>query len=351
MRSCQASAYGQWLQVQKTTVAFASAGPAGSERVSPPVSGRASSGRLPLSLGHRPLASLRPPRARRRCPLGPVAPRSARREAGRRGRLARRARSPVLHVPTTTPSVSGSSARPRSASTAGTCRNPGIEPLGLTCRVYRLRDGRISALPDRADIARGARGGRGGEGRRADDDRGGATGRPRAGASRHRPVRPARCPPARRGEGDRGPSGPATTAPTRSPGTTAWSTPPSDYADPWRRASSRSTPTTPSAIRPTRWTRCASASTASIGRSRTCGTPARTRRGRGPRRSPRTCSCSTPELRIVYEGAPDADHRDPAPAAPSWLRAALDAVLAGGERRRPTPSPVGCSIKWSSARG
>jgi hypothetical protein len=26
------------------------------------------------------------------------------------------------------------------------------EAGGLTCRVYRLRDGRISALPDRADI-------------------------------------------------------------------------------------------------------------------------------------------------------------------------------------------------------
>ena len=24
---------------------------------------------------------------------------------------------------------------------------------GLTCRVYRLRDGRVSALPDRADVA------------------------------------------------------------------------------------------------------------------------------------------------------------------------------------------------------
>lgn len=30
--------------------------------------------------------------------------------------------------------------------------DPGVEPAGLTCRVYRLRDGRISALPDRADI-------------------------------------------------------------------------------------------------------------------------------------------------------------------------------------------------------
>jgi hypothetical protein len=30
---------------------------------------------------------------------------------------------------------------------------PGDSPAGLTCRVYRLRDGRISAIPDRADIA------------------------------------------------------------------------------------------------------------------------------------------------------------------------------------------------------
>lgn len=26
------------------------------------------------------------------------------------------------------------------------------EPVGLTCRVYRLRDGRFSPLPDRADL-------------------------------------------------------------------------------------------------------------------------------------------------------------------------------------------------------
>jgi hypothetical protein len=32
-------------------------------------------------------------------------------------------------------------------------QEPGDEPVGLTCRVYRLRDGRISALPDRQDIA------------------------------------------------------------------------------------------------------------------------------------------------------------------------------------------------------
>ena len=31
-------------------------------------------------------------------------------------------------------------------------QDPGGQPVGLTCRVYRLRDGRISALPDRADL-------------------------------------------------------------------------------------------------------------------------------------------------------------------------------------------------------
>jgi hypothetical protein len=32
-------------------------------------------------------------------------------------------------------------------------QEPGQHPSGLTCRVYRLRDGRVSALPDPADIA------------------------------------------------------------------------------------------------------------------------------------------------------------------------------------------------------
>jgi hypothetical protein len=31
-------------------------------------------------------------------------------------------------------------------------QDPGDNPIGLACRVYRLRDGRISALPDPADI-------------------------------------------------------------------------------------------------------------------------------------------------------------------------------------------------------
>jgi hypothetical protein len=51
-----------------------------------------------------------------------------------------------------------------------------------------------------------------------------------------------------------------------------------------------------------------------------------------------------PELRIVYEGAPDADHQDPSLRA-GWLRDALDAVLEGAEPPAST-EPVGCSIKW-----
>jgi peroxiredoxin len=52
-----------------------------------------------------------------------------------------------------------------------------------------------------------------------------------------------------------------------------------------------------------------------------------------------------PGLRIRYEGAPDADHMDPGQNA-SWLREALDAVLAGADPTRPATDPVGCSIKW-----
>ena len=48
---------------------------------------------------------------------------------------------------------------------------------------------------------------------------------------------------------------------------------------------------------------------------------------------------------VVYRGAPDADHRDPALNA-EWLRAALDDVLAGRPVANPKTRPVGCSIKW-----
>jgi hypothetical protein len=32
---------------------------------------------------------------------------------------------------------------------------PEDNPIGLTCRVYRLRDGRVAALPDREDVRAG----------------------------------------------------------------------------------------------------------------------------------------------------------------------------------------------------
>jgi peroxiredoxin len=48
---------------------------------------------------------------------------------------------------------------------------------------------------------------------------------------------------------------------------------------------------------------------------------------------------------LRYRGAPDEDHRDERQNA-SWLRDALDAVLAGEELARPETEPVGCSVKW-----
>ena len=51
------------------------------------------------------------------------------------------------------------------------------------------------------------------------------------------------------------------------------------------------------------------------------------------------------ERRLRYRGAPDADHRDESQQA-AWLRAALDALLAGEEVARPETDPVGCSVKW-----
>jgi peroxiredoxin len=51
------------------------------------------------------------------------------------------------------------------------------------------------------------------------------------------------------------------------------------------------------------------------------------------------------EHTVRYAGAPDADYRDPGENA-AWLRAALDAVLAGEDPERPETEPVGCSVKW-----
>jgi peroxiredoxin len=61
---------------------------------------------------------------------------------------------------------------------------------------------------------------------------------------------------------------------------------------------------------------------------------------------------TTPDLFVIdaegvlrYRGAPDPDHQDPSLNA-SWLREALDAMLAGKEIARPETDPVGCSVKW-----
>jgi len=51
------------------------------------------------------------------------------------------------------------------------------------------------------------------------------------------------------------------------------------------------------------------------------------------------------DLRVRYEGAPDADHMDSSLNA-SWVRDALEAVLVGDDPERPSTDPVGCSIKW-----
>jgi peroxiredoxin len=61
---------------------------------------------------------------------------------------------------------------------------------------------------------------------------------------------------------------------------------------------------------------------------------------------------TTPDVFVVdsggalrYRGAPDPDSGDPTMNA-TWLREALDAMLAGQEIARPETEPVGCSIKW-----
>ena len=51
------------------------------------------------------------------------------------------------------------------------------------------------------------------------------------------------------------------------------------------------------------------------------------------------------QQRLAYRGAPDADHKDPSLDA-AWLRAALDAVLAGATVGEPETRARGCSVKW-----
>jgi peroxiredoxin len=52
---------------------------------------------------------------------------------------------------------------------------------------------------------------------------------------------------------------------------------------------------------------------------------------------------------LAYRGAPDASYEDPSLDA-SYVREALDAVLAGEPVARPETAPVGCSVKWAADR-
>ena len=49
--------------------------------------------------------------------------------------------------------------------------------------------------------------------------------------------------------------------------------------------------------------------------------------------------------RLVYHGAPDSDHQDPAGADP-YLRPALEAAVAGTAPEVQETPAVGCTIKW-----
>ena len=51
------------------------------------------------------------------------------------------------------------------------------------------------------------------------------------------------------------------------------------------------------------------------------------------------------EQRLVYRGAPDADHQRPEENA-AWLREALDAVLDGRPVERAQTPVRGCGVKW-----
>jgi peroxiredoxin len=60
------------------------------------------------------------------------------------------------------------------------------------------------------------------------------------------------------------------------------------------------------------------------------------------------CFLIDAEGRVVYRGAPDADHEDPSQNA-AWLRDAIDAVLDGNQPTTAETTPVGCSIKWKES--
>ena len=221
---------------------------------------------------------------------------------------------------------------------------PGGEPAGLTCRVYRLRDGRISPLPDRADVARGARSALEGEEMTARMPPRWATCAPARACPTPR-ASPARFPPARRGAGD-GRRLDLQPLPVRARLARSHSRRrarlrrarrplPGGQLERRRALPGRLARRDARALRAPR-----------TGRSPICTTRARRRaRAWGAADDARTFTSSTPTC-----GSATRARRTPTTwtrrSEAAWLRAALDAILAGDEPSRRSTDPVGCSIKW-----
>src|SRR6185312_2863554 len=102
--------------------------------------------------------------------------------------------------------------------------------------------------------------------------------------------------------------------------------------------------TTPSATRATRPMRCARGSRRASSPARTCTTTQEVARSWGAKVTPDVFVVDA-DMHLVYRGAPDADHKDESLDA-AWVRAALDAVLAGEPVAEPETRPVGCGMKW-----
>ena len=226
-----------------------------------------------------------------------------------------------------------------------TSSRPAGEPVGLTCRVYRLRDGRVSPLPDPEDIRDALR-------RRRDGAR--------EAMSAHATSRSAtQAPPFELPDTE----GRATRSSRRRRGRDrrlldlqplplrARLARPAARGRPRLRAiaacaSSRSTPTTPSAIRPTRSRRCASGSrrgglAAPLPARREPGGRARLRRRDDPRRV---------RLRRASGGCATAARPTPTtripPRTPPGCARRSTPCSTGREPDAAETEPVGCTIKW-----
>ncbi len=224
---------------------------------------------------------------------------------------------------------------------------PGEEPVGLTCRVYRRRDGRVSPLPDRGDV-------------RDALERALRRRTPMTEAARLEIG--ALAPPLELPDT----AGELTTlpAPGEAPATVVvWTCNHCPYALAWHdrlldvaRDYGRSGRALPrgqlqrlrSATRTTRSRRCAQRVAAEDWPHPYLHDESQAAAlAWGPQTTPDVFVLDS-ELRLRYRGAPDADYDDPSQGA-AWLRAALDAVLAGEAPDPAETEPVGCSIKWKTA--